>query len=81
MVSVYQIGLGARSIDVIFTDDDFQAFRVLLRSCVSVDIQVIVGRSQDSIVPSSVAPVSPSTSNLDDVSSGDHHRDRESSRQ
>lgn len=40
------------------TDDDFQAFRVLLRSSVSVDIQVTVGRSQGSAVPPPVSSVS-----------------------
>ena len=44
------------------TDDDFQAFRVLAKSSISVDIQVTVGRSQGA--PPPVALVSQPTLSL-----------------
>lgn len=61
-------GAGAHSIELFSsTDDDFQAFRVLLRSSVSVDIQVTVGKSQGPTVPPTVAPVSQPVPSLGDV--------------
>ena len=57
-------GLGREPAQPMFpsTDDDFQAFRVLAKSSISVDIQVTVGRSQGA--PPPVALVSQPTLSL-----------------
>ncbi|KAI9572218.1 hypothetical protein HD554DRAFT_1653017 [Boletus coccyginus] len=54
-------------------DGDFQAFRVLLRSCVSVDIQVTVGQPQGSTVlppPKEPSASEPATTSLASSSRG-----------
>ncbi|KAH0827469.1 hypothetical protein J3R83DRAFT_4159 [Lanmaoa asiatica] len=65
-VFLKQMGPNAALLDL-EDEDDFQAFRVLLRSSVSVDIQVIVGGSRGPPVPPPVAFVSRPASNLGDV--------------